>query len=95
MHGQNHIKRNNVVNWTTCFGLLGGHHQIQQAILSPIACSTWWWPPSRLKCVVQLTTLLRSTCCVWLTYLYLYVTQWGCLNSRLYEQSFIWRYNTL
>ena len=23
---------NNVVNWTTCFGLLGGHHQVLQAI---------------------------------------------------------------
>ena len=25
------VDRNNVVNLTTCFGLLGGHHQVQQA----------------------------------------------------------------
>ena len=35
--------------------------------MSPIACWTWWWPPSRPKHVVQLTTLVPSTCCV-LTY---------------------------
>jgi hypothetical protein len=26
------ISVNSVVNWTTCFGLLGGHHQIQQVL---------------------------------------------------------------
>ena len=33
--------------------------------MPPIACWTWWWPPSRPKHVVQLTTLLQiTTCCV-------------------------------
>jgi len=33
--------------------------------LSPIACWTWWWPPSRPKHVVQLTPLLQiTTCCI-------------------------------
>jgi len=26
------VIRNNVVNWRTCFGLLGGHHQVQQVL---------------------------------------------------------------
>ena len=119
---------NNVVNWTTCFGLLGGHHQVQQAIgdsifhgfklldveisssiffmaiviqkiddeistsdglnpwniLSPITFWTWWWPPSRPKYVVQLTTLLQITTCVMtsLHCTFMLHTQRGCLNSR-------------
>jgi hypothetical protein len=60
-------------------------------ILSPTACWTWWWPPSRTKHVVQLTIFADKTCRVFdfLT-LYLYVTHTaGCLNSRLkYECSF-------
>ena len=81
----------NDINWTTCFGLLRGHHQVQQAIgdnifhgfklldveisssnslnpwniLSPIACWTWWWPLSRPKHVIQLTSFITDqTCCV-------------------------------
>jgi len=55
-------------------------------ILSPIACWTWWWPPSRPKHVVQLKTLLQiTTCCVLtsLHYTLMLYTQRGCLNSKM------------
>jgi len=54
-------------------------------ILSPIACWTWWWPQSRPKHVVQLTSFITDQLVVFLTslhYTFMLHTKRGCLNSR-------------
>ena len=55
----------------------------------PIAYWTWWWPLSRPKHVVQLTSFITDQLVVfWLPYTapFMLHTQRGCLNSSLYRQ---------
>ena len=65
-------------------------------ILSPIACWTWWWPLSRPKHVVQLTSFITDQLVVfWLPYTapFMLHTQRGCLNSRPRKNFLAMRYS--